>query len=206
VGAIKDNLSLSYRESKLNNVYLKKMSLMDNRMIEHDDLFFTQFVLTICDPSVSGLEGDPRKAYYVPVKTFTNTYAVKVKKWDGAYGNMFAVCNPEELVNWDGIVSHNNNSNIYNSWNPRHKYQYDSLAVGTMGIHRFHDIKGVNKLCSNRSKIKKGEEVYNLTQKYRLILDVVTHNVNQCLERGGLDVSPEKILGRARHILECMNT
>jgi hypothetical protein len=91
VGAIKDNLSSSYRESKLNNVYLKKMGLMDNRMIEHDDLFFTPFVLTICDPFVSGIEGDPRKAYYVPVKTFTNTYAVEVKKWDGAYGNMFTV-------------------------------------------------------------------------------------------------------------------
>jgi hypothetical protein len=50
----------------------------------------------------------------------------------------------------------------------------------------------VNKLCSNCFKIKKGEEVYDLTQKYRLILDMVTHNVNQCLERGGLDVSPEK--------------
>jgi hypothetical protein len=138
---------------------------------------------------MSGIEGDLRKAYSLLNKTFTDTYAAKVKKWDGTFGNMFAMCKPRGLVNWDGIVSRNNSSNIHDSLNPRHKYQYDSLTVDTMGIHHFQDIKGVKKLCSHHSKIKKGKDVYNSNQQYRLIWDMVTHNVNQCLERGGPDVS-----------------
>ena len=97
-GASKDNLFPSYRESKLDKDYLKKMGLTDQRMFDGDTLFFAQLILPICDPAMSGINGDPRKAYYLPVKTFTNTYAAEVKKWDVTYGNMFHMCNPEELV------------------------------------------------------------------------------------------------------------
>ena len=46
---------------------------------------------------------------------FMNTYAAEVTKWDGTYGNMFQMCNPEELVkvNWDGVISYNVNANMY---------------------------------------------------------------------------------------------
>ena len=107
--ASKYNLFPSYRESKLDKDYLKKMGLTDQRMFDGDALFFAQLILPICDPAMSGINGDPRKPYYLPVKTFTNTYNAEVKKWDGTYGNMFHMCNPEELVNWDGIVSRNVN-------------------------------------------------------------------------------------------------
>ena len=142
---------------------------------------------------MSDINGDPRKPYYLPVKTYTKTYATEVKKWDGTYGNMFHMCNPEELVNWDGIVSRNVNRNVYDPWNPSQENQYDYLTVNTMGIHRFLDIKGAKKLCSHHTETKKGEEGYDPTQKYRLVWDVTTHNVNQCLERGGLDLSIDEI-------------
>ena len=61
-----------------------------------------------------------------------------------------------------------------------------------MGIRRFMDIKGAKKLCSHHGETKKGEEGYDPTQKYWLVWDVMTHNVNQCLERGDLDVSIDK--------------
>ena len=112
------------------------------------------------------------------------------------------MCNPEELVNWDGIVSRNVNRNIYDSWNPRHDNQYDPLTVNTMGIRRFLDIKGAKKLCSHHAETKRGEEGHDPTEKYRLVWDVMTHNVNQCLEFGDLGLSVDKKLGQMLPILE----
>jgi hypothetical protein len=39
---------------------------------------------------------------------------------------------------------------------------------------------------------KRGEEGYDTMQKYRLVWDVMTHNMNQLIERGGLDLTMDK--------------
>jgi hypothetical protein len=39
---------------------------------------------------------------------------------------------------------------------------------------------------------KKGEEGYDPMQKYRLVWDVMTYNMNQLIERGGLDLTMDK--------------
>ncbi len=36
---------------------------------------------------------------------------------------------------------------------------------------------------------KKTDEGYDPTQKYRLVWDVMTHNMNQLIDKGGLDLT-----------------
>ena len=45
------------------------------------------------------------------------------------------------------------------------------------------------KLCKHNTEIKKGEPGYDPTVKYRKVWDVSIYNLNQFLERGGLDIT-----------------
>jgi hypothetical protein len=114
------------------------------------------------------------------------------QNWDSTYSNVFCMCNPEELTNWDGIVSRNVSTNIFNSWNLKHDNQYNSAIVNTTGIRQVLTIKGSKKLCSHYSEIPRNDPRCNPNQKYQLVWYVMTHNINQCVERGGLDLSLEE--------------
>jgi hypothetical protein len=61
-----------------------------------------------------------------------------------------------------------------------------------MQFRRWLNIKGCLKQNEYFTEKKRGEEGYDPTQKYRLVWDVLTHNMNQLIERGGLDLTMDK--------------
>ncbi len=58
-----------------------------------------------------------------------------------------------------------------------------------MHFRRWLDIKACLKQNAFWGKKKKTDERYDPTQKYRLVWDVMTHNMNQLINKGGLDLT-----------------
>jgi hypothetical protein len=65
---------------------------------------------------MSGIDGDTRMGYYKDVARNTSMYAFGVKNRGGTRGHVFCPTTTEELLVWDGIVCHNINTNIAESW------------------------------------------------------------------------------------------
>ena len=82
-GATKDNLFPPDRRFELDVELLKKMGLTRQRMLDGDALFFQQLLTPLCDPSMSGIDGDPRMGFYCDVSDFTGSYAFSKKKLSG---------------------------------------------------------------------------------------------------------------------------
>lgn len=187
-GATKDNLFPPDRFCELDGELLKKMGLTRKRMQEGDALFFQQLLTPFCDPSKSGIDGDPRKGFYCDVSDYTGSYAMSKKKLSGNYGNKFVCPTAEELVNFDGIVIKNKNDFIGDSWLTDNSHTYDPLIAETMYFRRWLDIKSNLKLCDFMKEKDKTDPDYDPTQKYRLIWDVTVYNLNQIIKKGGKDV------------------
>jgi hypothetical protein len=84
------------------------------------------------------------------------------------------------------------NSNIAESWMMTQLNTLDQEIAETIHFRRWLDIKGCLKQNEYFTKKKRGEEGYDPTQEYRLVWDVMTHNMNQLIERGGLDLTTDK--------------
>jgi hypothetical protein len=91
------------------------MGLTKQKMLECNALFFYQLILSIVDPTMSGIDGDTRMGYYEIVARNTNMYAFGVKNRGGTRGCAFCPTSAEELFVWDGIVCCNINTNIAES-------------------------------------------------------------------------------------------
>ena len=178
--------------SQLDGPLLNKIGLKNKRMNSEDAFSSAQLVILICDPTKSGIKGDPWKPYYTKVALYTNSYANDVKGWNGAYSREFRTTVPEEHINWDGIIGRNSNNNDADIWNPKNENQVDPLVAKTVGLSLLFYIKATKKICRHYDEKKKGEKGYDPTQKYRLIWDVTCDNVNQLLGRSGLDISVDK--------------
>ena len=63
-----------------------------------------------------------------------------------------------------------------------------------MEVHfrRWLDIKACIKLNEFWTEKKKTEEGYDLMQKYCLVWDVMTNNMNQLIDKGGLDMTMDE--------------
>ena len=61
-----------------------------------------------------------------------------------------------------------------------------------MHYRRWIDIKACLKQNEFWTEKKRGDEGYDPTQKYRLVWDVMTFNMNQIIEKGGLDVTMDE--------------
>ena len=188
-GASKDNMFPSDRKAQLDGDLLKKMGLTKKRMVDGDALFFYQLIVPMIDPAKSGIDADPRQPFYTEVAGDTNSYAFGYKKCSEDYGHRFKPCSAEELVNWDGIVTRNLNSNVGSSWRTEHSNQYDEIIATTMSLRRWLDIKRVMKICDYTQEKKRGEPGYDPTQKYRKIWDVQVANLNQFIKKGGSDIT-----------------
>ncbi len=57
-----------------------------------------------------------------------------------------------------------------------------------MHFRRWLDIKACLKQNAFGDEEKKTDKGYDPTQKYRLVWDVMTHNMNQLIDRGSLDL------------------
>jgi hypothetical protein len=62
----------------------------------------------------------------------------------------------------------------------------------TMHFRRLLDIKACLKQNEFWTEKKKTDEGYDLTQKYHLVYDVMTHNMNLLIDKGGLDLTMDE--------------
>ncbi len=85
-------------------------------MLECDALFFYQLLLPIVDTALSGIYDDTWMGYYEVVARNTYMYAFGVKNRGGTQGHVFCPTSAEELLVWDGIMCHNINTSIAESW------------------------------------------------------------------------------------------
>jgi hypothetical protein len=109
----------------LDVIFLKKMGLIKQRMLECNALFFYQLILLIVNPAMSGIDGDTRMGCYEDVARNTNMYAFGVKNRGGTRRHVFLPTSAEELLVWDDIVCRNINTNIAESWMINQSNRFD---------------------------------------------------------------------------------
>ena len=187
MGATRDHIFPQEREVQLDANLLKRLGLTKERMLKCDPFFFYQLLLPVIDPAHSGIEDDPRMGYYEEVATHTNLYAVGKKGMGGTRGHVFRPTNSEELVTWDGIVARNLADNQAESWMASQSNTFDHIIAEAMHYRRFLDIKACMKQCAYFEEKDRKADGYDPTQKYRLVWDVMTYNMNQLIMKGGLD-------------------
>lgn len=192
IGATKQNLFPEDRDVQLDKDYLRKMGLTKKRMEDCDALFFYQLLLPIVDGTESGIPNDTRLGFYETVARFTNLYAIMAKNRGGTRGHKFSACTAEELVVWDGVVCRNQSNNIAESWMTDQTNTYDRCIAEAMHYRRWLDIKSCMKLNNCMTESKRGSEVYDPTQKYRLVWDALTHNMNLIILRAGKDTTADE--------------
>ncbi len=121
-------------------------------------------------------------------------YAFGVNNRGGTSGHFFRPTTAEELLVWDGIVSCNINTNIAESWmmNQSKTFDQEIMIMEAMHFRRWLNIKACLKQNKFWTEKKKTEEGYDPMQKYHLVWDVMTHNMNQLIDKGGLDLTMDK--------------
>jgi hypothetical protein len=77
-GATSEDMFPESRKGELNGTLLETLGLTRERMVKGDALFFHQLLLPMCDPTMSGIADDPRKAFYSQVETFSILYAIHI--------------------------------------------------------------------------------------------------------------------------------
>ena len=123
----------------------------------------------MCDPQRSGIDDDPRKAYYSKVETWTSKYAAEIGMY-GSYTHDFKPVNVVELLHWDSILLHSGvlgklDGNLYKRWDEK-DVLYCSKISECMNYTRWLQIKRVVKLCDNDAAPKRGKVDYNPAYKY----------------------------------------
>jgi hypothetical protein len=178
------------RRGQLDRHLLLRMGLTSQRMISCDALFFYQLLLPMCDPAKSGINADPRKAFYSKVEGFTNSYAYSIGL-GGSYGHRFKTVDLHELVHFDGVVVRDgvrggSNGALYRRW--MEGADHDELIAESIHYCRWLQIKRVIKLCNNETSPKRGEPDYNPAYKYDMLYDVLIENLNAITEEAELDL------------------
>lgn len=189
-GATKGNIMPPDRRGQLDAELLEKLGLTAERMQSGDALFFWQCILPICEPKLSGIEGDPRNAFYTRASRFTNGYAVLEKGYCSGYGHKFEPTSPSELLNWDGsYLRHGARGGVGSI---HHRYlpsdpDYDPIIAKSMTFSRNLQLKATYKLNNNLACPVRGEEGYDPASKYDFIYDVLVSNINALTKTADLD-------------------
>jgi hypothetical protein len=179
-GATSEDMFPESRKGELDGNLLETLGLTKERMVDGDALFFHQLLLPMCDPKMSGIAADPRKAFYSQVETFSNLYAIHIGL-GGSYGHKFKNIVLDELVHFDGVVIRDgvkggSNGAIYRRW--MDGADYDALVQGSITHTRWLQIKRVMKLNNNQTSPKRGEEGYDPAFKFDMLYDVLISNLN----------------------------
>ena len=190
-GASRENLFPESRKGRLDAAVLTKLGLTRERMEGKDALFFHQLLLPMCDPSKSGITGDPRRSFYAESVKFSNVYAMLELGLGTTYGHEFKVLDLPELVKFDGTVVRDgvrggSGGALHRRW-MRSSADYDPLVAGSLTYERWLQIKRTIKLCNNSTAPKRGDDGYDPAYKFDLIYDVLIANVNAITEFAELD-------------------
>ena len=160
-------------------------------MIAKDALFFVQLLFQLSNPKKSRIPNDPHRDYYEEVVKFTNLYAVG-KAEHGLRKYAFRTSTVEEHINWDGVVVRNTNKNLTSCWKKENENAYDPIIAGTMKYQCWLQIKRCVKLCPYYDEPEKHTPEYDPTQKYKMLWDVMTFNLNAFIKKGCTDVTIDK--------------
>jgi hypothetical protein len=190
-GASPENLFPKTRQGCLDAKLLKKMGLTEYRMANEDALFFLQLLLPMCDPTKSGIDGDPRRPYYTKVEAWTQKYATTLGL-GGSYGHEFKQVLAQELVHFDAAlvrdgVNGGSDGALYRRWQPTSTI-FDARIADSITHTRWLQIKRTIKLCDNDSAPKRGENGYDPAYKYDYIYRTIIDNLNSLTERAELDL------------------
>jgi hypothetical protein len=143
---------------------------------------------------MSGIDGDTRMGYYEDVVRNTNMYAFGVKIRGGTSGHVFCPTTAEELLVWDGIVCCNINTHIAESWMMNKSNTFDQKIMEAMHFRRWLGVEACLKQNEFWTEKKKTDKGHDPTQKYCLVWDVMTHNMNQLIDKGGLDLTMDETI------------
>jgi hypothetical protein len=116
-------------------------------------------------------------------------YAFGVKNRGGTSGHVFCPTSAEELLVWDGIVFCNINTNIAESWMMNQSNTFDREIMEAKHFRRWLETKACLKQNEFWTEKKRTNKGCDPTQKYCLVWDVMTHNMNQLIDKGGLDLT-----------------
>jgi len=134
-------------------------------MLNKDALLFVQLLFPLSDLKHSGIPNNPCQDYYEDVAKCTGVYATR-KSAHGLRKHVFRNTTAEEHVNWDGIVTRNNNKNMANCWNEEKENAYDPVIASTMSYSRWLHMKRHLQVCNPFHEKEKHEPGYEPTQKY----------------------------------------
>ena len=160
---------------------LKSFGMDQTKAVICDALWFFQLLWPLCDPKMSGIENDKRKAFFTLVAIFTNAY-VALSGCGAGYGHRWESVTPQDIVRyfailiWDGVLGGSHGA-LYQRWDPNSpKYSPDIVAA--MSLSRFGEIKRFIKLCNNDKGRKRGEPGYDPAYKFDLPYRVLVDNTN----------------------------
>ena len=97
-----DNFFPEERKGCLDAEKLQKLGLTKQRMKDNDALFF-YLLFPICNPKISGLEGDERMGFFQDVNRFTNLCALRDLRLGGNYGHPCTQTVPKDIVHFFGV-------------------------------------------------------------------------------------------------------
>ena len=186
-GATTANMFPKEMEGSLDVSVLKKLGLTKKRMQSCDAAFFLQLILPFCNPAQSGIEDDPRIAFFTDEEKYTN-----MSKYEsgtgGSYGHTWLPTTARELVQFHGVtirdgVRGGSDGAIHRRWQKEGSC-YDEDIAKNIKITRFGELKRNFKLCHNGSVPKRGQKGYDPAYKYDLVYKAMVHNCNAISRKG----------------------
>lgn len=188
-GACSNDMFPDSRKGCLDAELLRRLGLTGARMEKCDALFFYQLILPICDPERSGIDNDPRKAFYSEVEKCTTVYAADLGLF-GSYGHDFKSVQVPELVAFDGVVVRDgvkgcSDGAIYRRWSEG--ADFDHQIFDAITFSRWLQIKRVIKLNNNSRDPQCGEPGYNPAYKFDMLYNVIISNTNALSKYAELD-------------------
>lgn len=167
-GATPQDMFPKSRQGCLDAELLKRLGLSATRMKEDDALFFLQLLYPICDPKRSGIQDDPRCAFYFDIERYTGTY-MSSQGYGGSYGHTMKPVLAAELVVFHGIlvrdgVRGGSKGALYRLWQPTSTC-YDPEVATAMSYTRWKEIRRVIKLNDNARSAPRGSLLYNPAHK-----------------------------------------
>ena len=149
----------------------------------------------MCDPTKSGISGDPRLPFYSHVEKWSNKYATSLG-CGGSYGHSFLSATIPELVHFDSVVVRDgvkggSGGALHLQWDGSSSC-YDPQVEATITQSRWLQLKRIYKLCDNDQAPKKGQDNYNPAYKYDYLFCCIVENMNAITRRADLDLCQDE--------------
>ena len=149
VGVEQDDLFPKSRLGSLDADILRKLGLASSTVKTNNFLFFLQFILPMCDPQRSGINGDDRLPYYSKLEEWSNLYACQIGLGD-SYGHEFKNVTLKEILHHDGCIVRDevrggSSGAIYRWW--QIGADHDDHIAMALSFHRWLQIKRVNSIA-----------------------------------------------------------